>query len=288
MSVNCCRGMSSQLSTKSAGRIVLQRANFFWKSTFQRLYFFTVTWVKKPNQCFSIFLTQASLFLFKSQMCTFCHLSCISFHRGCMVQLKYLHDNKVDSKHGARRYWESTLWICSFLFSVNNFDFSLTQSINQGFRKERTLKGEVKSTIRLFSTANKQNGNVAHSHMTDIPTCVISDVIFFFSLIIQTILSRLCRLLAPLCMIVCCYAQLSASELCRYGQSLTAFGRSEGNQLWQSCKLFLWRAKGAWTHTRFRSLYLYQSSVGSYGLLIRQGWKAPAKQYQWHGPQKEV
>lgn len=161
------------------------------------------------------FLTQAYLFLFKSQMCTLCHLSCISFRRGCMVQLKYLHDNKVDSKHGARRYWESTLWICSFLFSVNNFDFSLTQSINQGFRKERTLKGELKSTIRLFSTANKQNGNVAHSHMTDIP--LVSLVMLFF-LLFNNSNHSLPSLPPPSSFVYDC--MLLCSAICKWAMSL--------------------------------------------------------------------
>lgn len=65
------------------------------------------------------------------------------------------------------------------------------------------------------------------------------------------------RLSAPLCVIVCCYAQLSATELWCYGHFPSAFGCSEGNQLWQSCKLFLWRAKGAGAHTRSRPLYLF-------------------------------
>lgn len=75
--------------------------------------------------------------------------------------------------------------------------------------------------------------------------------------IIQPSAFPLLHLSAPLCVIVCCYAQLSASELWCFGQSLSAFGCSEGNQLWQSCKLFLWRA-GA--HTSSPSPYLHQSA----------------------------
>lgn len=89
------------------------------------------------------------------------------------------------------------------------------------------------------------------SHTTTTPISPISVV--FFPLyntcsIIQTFL-LLC-LSAPLCVIVCCYAQPPASELWCYGQALSAFGCSEANQLWQSCKLFLWRAKWAAAHIR--------------------------------------
>lgn len=68
-----------------------------------------------------------------------------------------------------------------------------------------------------------------------------------------------------LCAIVCCDAQLG-----RPGQSLSAFSCSEGNQLWQSCKLFLLGAKGAGAHAHSRPPCLYQGPVGSYGPFIRQ------------------
>lgn len=48
---------------------------------------------------------------------------------------------------------------------------------------------------------------------------------------------------ALLCVIVCC----NAEPWCP-GQSLSAFSCSEGNQLWQSCKLFLLGAKGGLEH----------------------------------------
>lgn len=49
---------------------------------------------------------------------------------------------------------------------------------------------------------------------------------------------------APLCVIVCSSARLAVGELWCCGCSLSAFSCSEGNQLWQSCKLFLGGQKG--------------------------------------------
>lgn len=61
--------------------------------------------------------------------------------------------------------------------------------------------------------------------------------------------------LLPLSSFCVCNCMLLCSALCQWAmvlqhsQSLSAFGCSEGNQLWQSCKLFLWRAKEARAHT---------------------------------------
>lgn len=87
--------------------------------------------------------------------------------------------------------------------------------------------------------------------------------------------------------IACCYAQRSAGELWRYSQTPRASGCTEGNQLWQSCKLFPRRAKkGSKAHSLTLPPYLYQGPVSSYGPFICQNWKPPASQYHWHGPQK--
>lgn len=85
------------------------------------------------------------------------------------------------------------------------------------------------------------------------------------------------HLSAPLWVIVCCYAQLPASELGCYGRSLSAFGCSEGNQLWQSCKLFLWRAKGPGAHTRSRSPYLHQEASRLLWAPYLSGLKGPSQ-----------
>lgn len=71
-----------------------------------------------------------------------------------------------------------------------------------------------------------------------------------------------------------CVAMLSSGALA--SEPLSAFSCSEGNQLWQSCKLFLLGAKGAGAHAHSRPPCLYQGPVGSYGPFIRQAWKAPA------------
>lgn len=88
-----------------------------------------------------------------------------------------------------------------------------------------------------------------------------------------------------------CEAALSASlqvSCGAMGQFPSAFGCHEGNQLWQSCKLFLWRAFRLGVHALSLPPYLYQGPVGSCGPLIRQAYEALAMQYQWHQPQKEV